>query len=386
MVQVTLSISIAVATMSEAHKQTGTAYNPCEVKTFRVPQDLCSPAEKLKWKGFELESGEKLPQYHLAYTTCGQLNTERNNVVWIFHALTANSNPQEWWDGLVGPGKYFDPAKYFIVCVNTPGSCYGSIGPLDTNVATGKPYYHDFPFFSTRDLIRSYQPLRKFLGIEKIHIGIGGSMGGQQLLEWSIEEPELFEHIIPIATNAIHSAWGIAFNTTQRMIIEADGTWGQQHPQAGIAGMKAARAMALISYRSYEGYALKQSTNNSQWQIDNSGESVGGAASYQRYQGEKLANRYNAFSYYTLSKTMDSHNLGRGRGTVAEALQLIRAKALVIGIDSDVLFPLSEQQYLAAQIPGALFLSISSHFGHDGFLLEFDTIEKAIDSFLNDYK
>jgi len=372
--------------MSEAHKQTGTAYSPCEVKTFRVPQDLCSPAEKLKWKGFELESGEKLPQYHLAYTTCGQLNTERNNVVWIFHALTANSNPKEWWDGLVGPGKYFDPAKYFIVCVNTPGSCYGSIGPLDTNVATGKPYYHDFPFFSTRDLIRSYQPLRRFLGIEKIHIGIGGSMGGQQLLEWSIEEPELFDHIIPIATNAVHSAWGIAFNTTQRMIIEADGTWLQRHPQAGIAGMKAARAMALISYRSYEGYALKQSTNNSQWQIDNSGESVGGAASYQRSQGEKLANRYNAFSYYTLSKTMDSHNLGRGRGTVAEALQLIRAKALVIGIDSDVLFPLSEQQYLAAQIPGAHFLSISSHFGHDGFLLEFDTIEKAIDSFLNDNK
>lgn len=368
--------------MSEAQIPLGLATVACEVKRFRVPQDLCSPAEKLKWKGFELESGEKLKEYHLAYTTCGQLNAERNNVVWIFHALTANSNPQEWWSGLVGPGKLFDPLKYFIVCVNTPGSCYGSLGPLDKNPDTGLPFYHAFPFFTTRDLVRSYQPLRRFLGIHKIHIGIGGSMGGQQLLEWNVEEPELFEHIIPIATNAVHSPWGIAFNTTQRMAIEADGTWLQQQPQAGMAGMKAARALALISYRSYEGYSITQATNKSQSQIVPDGESMGGAASYQRYQGQKLANRFNAFSYYTLTKTMDSHHLGRGRGSVVEALQSIKAKTLVIGIDSDMLFPLSEQEWLSAQIPGAVFKSISSHFGHDGFLLEFNTIENAIQQFL----
>ena len=356
---------------------------PCDTKRFSVPQDLCSPAEKLRWKGFTLESGRKLESYHLAYTTCGQLNANRDNAVWIFHALTANSHPREWWDGLVGEGRLFDPAKYFIVCVNTPGSCYGSIGPLDTDPATGKPFYHQFPFFTTRDLIRSYQPLRKFLGIEKIHIGIGGSMGGQQLLEWAIEEPELFEHIIPIATNAIHSPWGIAFNTTQRMIIEADGTWQENHPDAGLAGMKAARAMALISYRSYEGYALRQPDNSSQWTVNDSGESSGGAASYQRYQGQKLANRFDAFSYYTLSKTMDSHNVGRGRGNVEAALQQVTAKTLVIGIDSDVLFPLSEQQYLAEKIPGARLVAISSHFGHDGFLLEFEAIQQHIESFLH---
>ncbi len=151
---------------------------------------------------FTLESGNILQGYHLAYTTYGVLNAAKDNVVWIFHALTANSNTAEWWPGLVGEGKLFDPENYFIVCVNMPGSCYGSIGPLDINNETGKPFYHDFPFFTPRDMVRSYRPLKDYLGIKKIKIGIGGSMGGQQLLEWAIEEPDLFEFIFPVATNA----------------------------------------------------------------------------------------------------------------------------------------------------------------------------------------
>ncbi|HEX4851379.1 MAG TPA: alpha/beta fold hydrolase, partial [Puia sp.] len=200
-------------------------------------------------KPLTLESGAVLPQYHLAYTTHGRMNEAGDNVVWIFHALTANSDPAEWWPGLVGEGKLFDPATYFIVCVNMPGSCYGSIGPLDQDPHTNKAYYHDFPFFTPRDMVHAYQPLRKHLGIRKIHIGIGGSMGGQQLLEWAIEEPELFEFIFPLATNAQHSPWAIAFNVSQRMSIEADSTWTERSPSAGLMGMKAARAMALISYR-----------------------------------------------------------------------------------------------------------------------------------------
>lgn len=144
---------------------------------------------------FELESGIVLPNYHLAYTTYGSLNAGKDNVVWIFHALTANSDPGDWWSGLVGSGRRFDPAEYFIVCVNMPGSCYGSIGPLDIDPRTHEPYFHQFPFFTTRDMIRAYQPLQKYLGVKKIFIGIGGSMGGQQLLEWSIEDPELFQFI-----------------------------------------------------------------------------------------------------------------------------------------------------------------------------------------------
>ena len=323
-------------------------------------------------KLFTLESGYTLPRYHLAYTTYGSLNAAKDNVVWIFHALTANSNPAEWWPGLVGEGKLFNPENYFIVCVNMPGSCYGSICPLDEDPNTGKPYYHDFPFFTPRDMIRAYQPLKDYLGVTKIKVGIGGSMGGQQLLEWAIEEPELFEYIFPIATNAQHSAWGIAFNASQRMCIEADTTWEQNDAQAGMEGMKAARSIALISYRHYDTYHASQSELNID-KIENYK-----SESYQKYQGEKLAKRFNAFSYYFLSKGMDSHNVGRGRGSVKNALQQIKSNATVIGITSDILFPINEQEFISQNIPGASFTPIKSLYGHDGFLLEFAQIENII--------
>jgi len=327
-------------------------------------------------QSFTLESGCVLTGYHLAYTTHGFLNEKKDNVVWIFHALTANSNPAEWWQGLVGDGKLFDPEAHFIVCVNMPGSCYGSIGPLDINPKTDAPYYHDFPFFTPRDMVHAYQPLKAFLGIDKIHIGIGGSMGGQQLLEWAIAEPHLFDYIFPIATNARHSAWAIAFNASQRLAIETDPTWRQSNEKAGIEGMKTARGIALISYRNYETYEAGQAEMENEKITDFKSES------YQRYQGEKLARRFNAFSYYFLSKGMDAHNVGRKRASTQNALQQIQAKTLVIGIESDILFPLVEQQYLAKHIPDAFFVSIHSTYGHDGFLLEFEQIHDSIHKFL----
>ncbi|MEP6747140.1 MAG: homoserine O-acetyltransferase [Bacteroidota bacterium] len=328
-------------------------------------------------KTFTLESGRVLSAYHLAYTTHGILNEAKDNAVWIFHALTANSDPEEWWPGLVGNGKLFDPAKYFIVCVNMPGSCYGSIGPLDINQQTNAPYYHDFPFFTTRDMVHAYQPLKEFLGIVKIHIGIGGSMGGQQLLEWAIEEPELFNYIVPIATNAHHSAWGIAFNASQRLAIETDSSWQQRNEKAGEEGMKTARAIALISYRSYQTYEAGQGEDQNEKITDFKSES------YQRYQGEKLAKRFNAFSYYFLSRGMDAHNVGRNRSSIENALGQIESKTLVIGIESDILFPLTEQQYLAKHIRGASYASMVSTYGHDGFLLEFKQINDCISKFLD---
>ena len=327
-------------------------------------------------KKFTLESGREIPGFHLSYTTYGKLNASKDNVVWVFHALTANSDAAEWWPGLVGDGKIFTPKKYFIVCVNIPGSCYGSIGPLSINEETGQPYYHDFPFFTIKDMVNAYQFLKKFLGIDKIHIGIGGSMGGQQLLEWAIEEPELFDFIFPLATNAQHSPWGIAFNTSQRLSIEADSTWKEKQKNAGIEGMKAARSIALISYRHYYTYALGQ-TEDTDEKFDNFKSS-----SYQKYQGEKLAKRFNAFSYYYLSKSMDSHNVGRGKAGITEALQRIKAKTLVIGITTDLLFPLPEQQLIAENIKGAEYKAIQSLYGHDGFLLEFEQIENLINDFL----
>jgi len=325
---------------------------------------------------FTLESGRILPAIHLAYTTLGALNETRDNVTWIFHALTANSDATEWWPGLAGEGKLMDPASSFIICVNMPGSCYGSIGPLDTDPETGQPYYHDFPFFTTRDMIRAYQLLKAHVGITKIKLGIGGSMGGQQLIEWAIEEPELFESIVPLATNAVHSPWGIGFNAAQRLAIEADETWKQKDPQAGLNGMKVARSLALLSYRNYQTYQLTQSENGD--------EKISGfkSESYQRYQGEKLENLFKAFSFSFLSKVVDQRHTGRNRNGCIAALQRIKARTLVISISSDILFPPAEQQFLATHIPGAEYRSIASDYGHDGFLLEFEPIGDAIREFL----
>lgn len=333
---------------------------------------------------FTLESGESLPGFHLAYTTHGKLNAAKDNVVWIFHALTANSNPVEWWPGLVGEGKYLDPAKYFIICVNKPGSPYGSISPVSQNPLTGKPYYHEFPVFTIRDMVRSYQHLKTHLGINKVFIGLGGSTGGMQLLEWAIEEPELFEHIVPIATNAVLSPWGIAFNTSQRMAIEADTSWLEKRADAGQKGLAAARSIALLSYRHYNGYSITQRRDKAF--VAMSPETVYAADNYQRYQGLKLVNRFNVISYYRLSQSMDSHDTGRNRGGVQSALGKIKAKTLVIGIQSDVLYPIAEQEFLQQHISGAELLTITSEFGHDGFLLEYEKIETALVKFIDEHK
>lgn len=315
-----------------------------------------------------------LSNFHLGYTTLGEINAARDNVVWVFHALTANSDPSEWWPSLVGAGKLFDPTNDFIVCANMPGSCYGSIGPLNLDPQTRKPFYHDFPLFTIRDMIHCYQELQQFLGIKKIRIGIGGSMGGQQLLEWAIEDPDLFENIFPVATNAVHSAWGRAFNASQRMCIESDPTWKSETVHAGLEGMKAARSVALLSYRHYNTYHRSQKEDDHEKISDFKSES------YQRYQGEKLAKRFNAFSYYFLSKSMDAHSVARGRKTTETALSAIKAKTTVIGIESDLLFPIGEQQFLAENIPGATLKIIHSLFGHDGFLLEHPQIEEFVRS------
>ena len=297
-------------------------------------------------ESFTLESGVTLPGYHLAYTTHGSLNATSDNVVWIFHALTANSNPAEWWPGLVGEGKYFDPAKYFIICVNKPGSPYGSISPLSINPVNNQPYYHDFPVFTIRDMIKTFQHLKNSLGIKQILVGLGGSTGGMQLLEWAIEEPYLFQHIVPIATNAALSPWGIAFNASQRMAIEADSSWLERRPDAGQKGLAAARSIALLSYRHYNGYEITQPRDKSFVELTQ--EVTYAADNYQRYQGTKLVNRFNALCYYRLTQAMDSHDVGRGRHGVFNALKSITARTLVIGIESDVLYPIQEQRFFGA--------------------------------------
>ncbi len=327
----------------------------------------------------ELECGSSLDRIELAYHTYGRLNAGKDNVVWICHALTANSDPTEWWPGLVGEGCVFDPQKHFIVCANMLGSCYGSTGPLSINPRTDRPYYHSFPQVTIGDTVRCLEKLRKHLGVERIKVATGGSMGGQQVMEWAVQCPDVFESILPIATNALHSPWGIAFNEAQRMAIEADSTWKEDNPDAGKEGLKAARSIGMLSYRTYEAFAETQS--------DSAPLTEGfRASSYQRYQGKKLAVRFNAQSYHLLSKAMDSHHLGRGRGKLEDVLKTITAKVLVIGVTSDNLFPPAEQQFLAQHIRNARYREVTSDFGHDGFLIEFEQLSGIIREFIYNAK
>ena len=322
-----------------------------------------------------LESGKTIRDFKLAYTTLGTLSEKKDNAVWIFHGMTANSDPSDWWPGMVGEGKFFDPQKFCIICVNMPGSCYGSVGPLDINPDTAKPYFHQFPFFSSLDMIKAFDALRKQLGIEKIFMGIGASMGGQQLLSWATQQPTLFNYIVPMATNAFHSPWGKAFNASQRMCIENDPTWKLDDEKSGMEGMKVARSIALISYRNYETYEHTQQDTDKAIEHTRS-------ESYQRYQGEKLSKRFNALSYYVLTKSMDSHHLGRGILEAEEMLAKIQSTTLIIGISSDVLFPVKEQKFLAAHIPHARLEIIDSMYGHDGFLLEDERITKLLNDLI----
>jgi homoserine O-acetyltransferase len=195
------------------------------------------------------------------------------------------------------------------------------------------------------------------------------------VVEWAVTNPSIFEHIIPIACNSFHSPWGIAFNEAQRMAIEADATWKDNDQRAGGEGLKAARAIGMLSYRSYETFSHTQAEKTNEKFDDFR------AATYQRYQGQKLVNRFNALSYWRFTKMMDSHNVGRGRVSVKEALSSIQAKTLVVGIDSDILFPVSEQKFLAENIPGAHYQEITSLYGHDGFLVEFDQLDTILKQF-----
>jgi homoserine O-acetyltransferase/O-succinyltransferase len=323
---------------------------------------------------FQLESGEVLPEFHLAYTTHGQLNDKNDNVIWIIHALTGDAQVHVWWSGLVGEDKYFDPTKHFIICANLLGSCYGSTNSLSINPLTNQPYFYDFPQLTTRDMASAFDLLRENLGISSIHTLIGGSLGGQVALEWAYSLQNKVEHAIILASNVKASPWIIAFNEGQRMAIESDCTWGELQKNAGAKGLQAARAMAMISYRHPENFLNNQSETD---------EKMDGfkISSYLRYQGQKLSNRFDAFAYWTLTKAIDSHDLGRGRGGTKNALAKITCQLLAVGVDKDLLYLKEESQYIAKNVQKGDYREIHSSYGHDAFLIEYDQLQYILRSF-----
>lgn len=327
---------------------------------------------------FVLESGQSLPSITIAYHTYGAMNAAGSNVVWVCHALTANSDCVDWWKGLVGKGCLIDPEKYFIVCANMLGSCYGTTGPTSLD-AHGLPFYANFPPITIRDMVQAHVLLRKHLGIEQIQLLMGGSMGGYQALEWAMMEPEKIKSLFLMATSPSESAWGVAVHTAQRMAIEADPSWRDARAGAGANGLKAARAIGMLTYRNY---GIFQDA-----QTDPDPEKIDGfrASSYIQYQGEKLVKRFNAYSYWLLTKSMDSHHLARGRGgNLIEVLNTLHQPALVMGIHSDILCPLAEQRFMAEHIPGARLVEIDSAYGHDGFIIETAQISTHLEQWMNE--
>ena len=313
-----------------------------------------------------LEAGGVLKGARVVYHTSQEAWDGRRPVIWVCHALTANSDPSDWWPEMVGPGKAVDTEKNFVVCVNMLGSPYGSEGPARENPETGKPWLLDFPKVTVRDMVAASICVRKALGIKSVDLLVGSSIGGFQAIEWAVTEPGVFKRCAFIATAPRVSPYLSATVEAQRMALEADPTFREARDlSGGAAGLKCARAQALISYRCFEGYALTQAEEDPDTLF------AGRAASYERYQGEKLVRRaFDAYSYHTLCHALDSHNVGRGRGGVEAALARIKARTTVVSIDTDSLFPPLESSVWARWIPGADYFEISSRFGHDGFLLE----------------
>ncbi len=356
---------------------------------------------------FLLDSGESLSPVTLSYQTYGELSPDGDNVVLICHALTGNAhaagiiteeelnNPENneyltaynkmtlgkpgWWDALIGPDKLFDTNKYFVVCSNILGSCYGSTGPASMHKSAPNPPGPDFPAISVRDVVRLQKKMLDQLGVKHIKVAAGGSLGGMQVLEWAIQYSEMIDLAIPIATSAAHSPWAIGLNDAQRSAIKADANFKNgYYSKQPVKGLSAARKIAMLSYRTSQSFGKKfarerQENSSNQFAME----------SYLEYQGEKLVKRFDANSYITISKMLDSHDVGVGRGSVKNALGSIKSRTVCIGIDTDILYPPSEQKEIASQIPNSEYHEISSIYGHDAFLLEFDQLETIIKPYLS---
>lgn len=331
-------------------------------------------------KEFQLETGATLPELQIAYHTFGRMNAERDNVIWVCHALTANSDVADWWPNTVVEGGFLDPSKYFIICANILGSHYGTTGPMSLNPASGTPYYDRFPQMTVRDMVRVHQLLAAKLGINRVKLLIGSSLGGFQCMEWALMEPDFAEKVALIATTPVSKPWAVAFNESQRMAIESDPTYGQDSPDAGANGLTCARSIALLSYRGRQAYDLTQADNGAETDLDNPFRRR--VQTYQQHQGNKLKNRFNAYSYYRLSRAVDAHDVARGRGPMDEVLKGFKPQTAVIAITSDILFPPEDHQPFVENIPDVEYHLIDSDFGHDGFLIEYKKLTDIITKFI----
>ncbi|MCA9835551.1 MAG: homoserine O-acetyltransferase [Trueperaceae bacterium] len=355
-----------------------------------IPQ-VCDVASKDN--PLELHYGEKLEQVVVAYETYGELNSRGDNAILICHALTGSAHAAGiyesdgvpgWWDPLIGPGKPIDTTKYFVICSNVLGGCYGTTGPVSISPRTGFPYRLEFPRYTVRDMVEVQKRLADHLNVTSFASVIGGSMGGMQVLEWPLMYPDRVRSIIPIAIGARHSAWAIGLNEVARRAITSDPGWKEgnyapdEQPESGLG---LARAIAMLSYRSFDSLEAKFGRQRVGATRDLLGVSFE-IESYLSYQGVKLVKRFDANTYLYITKAMDDHDITEGRGRLSTVLKKIKQKALVMGISSDVLYPETEQKQLMEYLPDASYARINSPHGHDAFLIEFPQLAVRLRRFL----
>jgi len=330
---------------------------------------------------FTLETGTTLRDVPVAYRTWGTLNAAGTNAVLVSHALTADTNVDDWWGRLLGPGRALDPTEDFVVCLNVPGSPYGSASPVTTNPETGTRYGPDFPAFTIRDTVALHRRALERLGVRRVGCAVGGSMGGMQVLEWAFETTDaggpFVQSLVPIAVGGRHTAWQIGWSEAQRQAIAADPKWqGGRYPpdDPPSDGLASARMMAMVSYRSrpsFEGRFgrdVMPEKDGTPYAVE----------SYLRHQGETLVDRFDANCYVALTRQMDTHDVARGRDEYEAVLESIEQPSLVVGIESDVLYPLSEQEELARHLPRATLEVLAGPHGHDSFLIELDALNEIV--------
>jgi homoserine O-acetyltransferase len=333
---------------------------------------------------FELDCGAALASLTLAYETFGALDDGGGNAILVCHALTGSAQAagvdregrRGWWDGIIGPGKALDTDRYFVVCSNILGGCYGSTGPTSIDPATGEPYGSRFPSITIRDMVRAQRLLLRKLGVERLHAAIGGSMGGMQVLEWGLLFPDDVDLLIPVATCAQQAPWRIGFSAIARAAIELGRNAGDEG-----AGLALARMAAMMTYRSDVEFSSRFGRRRDEGD-DYSGDCRFAVENYLLHQGAALLKRFDAATYETLLRAMDLHDVTRGRAPLAETLSSIRQPTLCMGITSDILYPRQEQQEIARLVRDGSYCEISSIYGHDAFLIEHEQMNRIVGEFL----